>query len=144
MLPACYIITSSLRRESVAFCFYDNRPDIMQQYLTTAWRLISESSTIERTMLRPLHGLTPLLRSRPIVARYGPVIATAAYGHHPNRGNFANRSREELSAMGHRGGKKSGKARGTGGFHDMDPKKQVRSESCSSDRGDSQVLIQIA
>ncbi|KAJ5191516.1 uncharacterized protein N7498_010501, partial [Penicillium cinerascens] len=55
---------------------------------------------------------------------YGPVIATAAYGHHPNRGNFANRSREGLSAIGHRGGKKGGKARGTGGFHDMDPKKQ--------------------
>lgn len=31
--------------------------------------------------------------------------------------------------MGHRGGKKGGKARGTGGFHGMDPKKQVRFET---------------
>jgi hypothetical protein len=76
-------------------------------------------------MFRPLNGLTPLLRSRPIVAGYGARITTAAYGQHPNRGNFANRSREELSAMGHRGGKKGGKARGAGGFHDMDPKKRV-------------------
>ncbi|OQD72772.1 hypothetical protein PENDEC_c019G06800 [Penicillium decumbens] len=75
-------------------------------------------------MLRSLHGLTPSLRSKPIVVGYGPRIATAAYGNHPNRGNFANRSREEMSAIGYRGGKKGGKARGTGGFHDMDPKKQ--------------------
>ncbi|KAJ5342976.1 uncharacterized protein N7506_002800 [Penicillium brevicompactum] len=31
---------------------------------------------------------------------------------HPNPGNFANRSHDELSAMGHKGGKKGGKARG--------------------------------
>lgn len=30
--------------------------------------------------------------------------------------------------MGHRGGKKGGKARGVGGFHDMDPEKQVWQE----------------
>lgn len=46
--------------------------------------------------------------------------------HHPNPGNFANRSHEELSAIGHKGGKKGGKATGVGGFHDMDPEKQVR------------------
>ncbi|KAJ5345148.1 hypothetical protein N7452_003152 [Penicillium brevicompactum] len=33
---------------------------------------------------------------------------------HPNPGNFANRSHDELSAMGHKGGKKGGKARGGG------------------------------
>ncbi|KGO65332.1 hypothetical protein PITC_016000 [Penicillium italicum] len=45
--------------------------------------------------------------------------------HHPNPGNFANRSREELSKIGHKGGKKGGKATGVGGFHNMDPEKQV-------------------
>ena len=80
---------------------------------------------MERTMLRSLHGFTLLLRSKPFVARFGPRIATAAYGQHPNPGNFANRSPEELSAIGHRGGKKGGKARGTFGFQNMDPKKQV-------------------
>ncbi|OKP00959.1 hypothetical protein PENSUB_7540 [Penicillium subrubescens] len=29
-----------------------------------------------------------------------------------------------MSEIGHRGGKKGGKARGVGGFHDMDPEKQ--------------------
>ncbi|KAJ5134440.1 Conidiation-specific protein Con-10 [Penicillium atrosanguineum] len=75
-------------------------------------------------MLRPLHGFTLLLRSRPFVAKFGPGVATAAYIQHPNPGNFANRSQEELSAIGHQGGKKGGKARATGGFHNMDPKKQ--------------------
>lgn len=57
-------------------------------------------------------------------------VATAAHPHHPehhhhpNPGNFANRPRAELSEIGHRGGKKGGKSRGGGGFHDMDPKKQ--------------------
>ncbi|KAJ5518898.1 hypothetical protein N7453_001320 [Penicillium expansum] len=44
--------------------------------------------------------------------------------HHPNPGNFANRPREELSELGHKGGKKGGKATGVGGFHNMDPEKQ--------------------
>jgi hypothetical protein len=30
-----------------------------------------------------------------------------------------------MSEIGYRGGKKGGKARGVGGFHDMDPEKQV-------------------
>lgn len=46
--------------------------------------------------------------------------------HHPNPGNFSNRPREELSEIGHKGGKKGGKATGVGGFHNMDPEKQVR------------------
>ncbi|CAI7578273.1 unnamed protein product [Penicillium crustosum] len=44
--------------------------------------------------------------------------------HHPNPGNFSNRPREELSEIGHKGGKKGGKATGVGGFHNMDPEKQ--------------------
>jgi hypothetical protein len=60
----------------------------------------------------------------------GRSVATAAPSHaHPNPGNFANRSHDELSAMGQKGGKKGGKARGVGGFHNMDTKKQV---SCKS------------
>ncbi|KAJ5280250.1 hypothetical protein N7478_005622 [Penicillium angulare] len=51
-------------------------------------------------------------------------IATVAHRHHPNPGNFANRPREELEEIGYRGGKKGGKAKGSGGFHSMDPVKQ--------------------
>lgn len=74
-------------------------------------------------LLRPMHALR--LRH---VAFPNRSVATAAnqhHPHHPNPANFANRSKEELSAIGHRGGKKGGKARGVGGFHDMDPEKQV-------------------
>lgn len=45
---------------------------------------------------------------------------------HPNPGNFANRSKEEMTEIGRKGGQKGGRARGVGGFHDMDPDKQVR------------------
>ncbi|KAI9933314.1 hypothetical protein ASPWEDRAFT_30158 [Aspergillus wentii DTO 134E9] len=48
-------------------------------------------------------------------------LATAS---HPNPGNFANRPRAELSRIGRKGGRKGGKAKGVGGFHDMDPEKQ--------------------
>ncbi|KAJ5176793.1 uncharacterized protein N7482_002670 [Penicillium canariense] len=75
-------------------------------------------------MLRPLICLAPPLQSRQIAVWHRCGVATATHKHHPNPGNFANRPREELSAMGHRGGKKGGKARGVGGFHDMDPDKQ--------------------
>lgn len=76
-------------------------------------------------MFRSLHRRTPLLQPKPRVALVGRRVATAAHPHHPNPGNFSNRSREELASMGHRGGKKGGKTRGVGGFHDMDPEKQV-------------------
>lgn len=40
------------------------------------------------------------------------VATVPPQANHPNPGNFANRSHDELSAMGQRGGKKGGKARG--------------------------------
>lgn len=47
---------------------------------------------------------------------------------HPNPGNFANRSKEEMSEIGRKGGQKGGLAKGVGGFHNMDPDKQVRAD----------------
>ncbi|BDD58697.1 hypothetical protein MPDQ_004525 [Monascus purpureus] len=44
--------------------------------------------------------------------------------HHPNPGNFQNRSKEQMSSIGRKGGRKGGKARGVGGFKSMDPEKQ--------------------
>lgn len=44
---------------------------------------------------------------------------------HPNPGNFANRPKEELKEIGRKGGQRGGRATGVGGFHDMDPDKQV-------------------
>lgn len=44
---------------------------------------------------------------------------------HPNPGNFANRSKQRMSEIGRKGGRKGGKAKGVGGFHEMDPEKQV-------------------
>lgn len=81
-------------------------------------------------MLRSLHHWTASLRSKRAEAWSHRGIATPAPGSHPNAGNFANRPRQELSVMGRQGGKKGGKARGVGGFHEMDPEKQVwRSDS---------------
>lgn len=68
-----------------------------------------------------------LLRLEPAAIRSSSCrpIATVIHRHHPNPGNFANRPREELEEIGHRGGKNGGKAKGSGGFHSMDPVKQV-------------------
>jgi hypothetical protein len=53
----------------------------------------------------------------------------------PNPGNFANRPREEVKEIARKGGQKGGKiggrARGVGGFHDMDPAKQVSTDKNS-------------
>lgn len=50
---------------------------------------------------------------------------------HPNPGNFANRPKDELREIGKKGGQKGGRATGVGGFHNMDPGKQVSVEACS-------------
>ena len=76
-------------------------------------------------MLRPLHHLVASLRNKRAGLWQYRGIATPASGSHPNPGNFANRPRGELSEIGRKGGRKGGKARGLGGFHDMDPEKQV-------------------
>lgn len=49
---------------------------------------------------------------------------------HPNPGNFANRPKDELREIGKKGGQKGGRATGVGGFHNMDPGKQVSVEAC--------------
>ncbi|KAJ5562517.1 Conidiation-specific protein Con-10 [Penicillium sp. DV-2018c] len=81
---------------------------------------------VTRIMSRPLVRLLPASRSvnvglchRCSVATAPPTAAKSRC--HPNPGNFANRSHEEMSAIGHKGGKKGGKAKGVGGFHNMDP-----------------------
>ncbi|OOQ85562.1 Conidiation-specific protein 10 [Penicillium brasilianum] len=74
-------------------------------------------------MLYPALRVAPRLQSRRIAVWHRCGVATAT-PKHPNPGNFANRPREEMSEIGHRGGKKGGKVRGIGGFHDMDPEKQ--------------------
>ncbi|KAJ5874678.1 uncharacterized protein N7529_003108 [Penicillium soppii] len=83
--------------------------------------LISRSGVMSRPLLRLFSS-----------ARYTNLgwrnrgIATAPPPHaHPNPGNFANRPHDELVAIGHKGGKKGGKARG-GGFHGTNTEKQVR------------------
>jgi len=76
---------------------------------------------MQRFVLRP----TPLFRSSPDPFTVWTARRLATASHHPNPGNFANRPREQLSEAGRKGGKKGGKARGVGGFHDMDPEKQV-------------------
>ncbi|KAJ5576106.1 Conidiation-specific protein Con-10 [Penicillium sp. DV-2018c] len=72
---------------------------------------------VTRIMSRPLVRLLPASRSvnvglchRCSVATAPPTAAKSRC--HPNPGNFANRSHEEMSAIGHKGGKKGGKAKG--------------------------------
>ncbi|CAI7627124.1 unnamed protein product [Penicillium glandicola] len=80
-----------------------------------------------RIMSLPLLRLLPFARSVNVGLWHRCSVATVPppnRPHHPNPGNFANRSHEELSEIGHKGGKKGGKATGVGGFHDMDPEKQ--------------------
>lgn len=62
-----------------------------------------------------------LSRQAPI----GVIRNMSTPSNHPNPGNFANRPREEVSEIGRKGGSKGGKARGVGGFHNMDPEKQA-------------------
>ncbi|KAJ5104708.1 hypothetical protein NUU61_002055 [Penicillium alfredii] len=74
--------------------------------------------------MSPLLRLFPAFRPKHLGGWPRRGLAIVAHPHHPNPGNFANRPKEELSEIGHRGGKKGGKARGVGGFHEMDPEKQ--------------------
>lgn len=76
-------------------------------------------------MQRFLLRSTTLFRSSPNPSTALTACRFATATHHPNPGNFANRPKEQLSEAGRRGGKKGGKARGVGGFHNMDPEKQV-------------------
>lgn len=80
-------------------------------------------------MSRPLLRLLPSAQSVNVGLWHCRNVATVPPPNpqnHPNPGNFANRPREELSKIAHKGGKKGGKATGVGGFHSMDPEKQVR------------------
>ncbi|KAJ5230006.1 hypothetical protein N7489_010714 [Penicillium chrysogenum] len=80
-----------------------------------------------RFMSRPLFRLLPSGQSVNVGLWHRCSVATVPppeHPHHPNPGNFANRPREQLSEIGHKGGKKGGKATGVGGFHNMDPEKQ--------------------
>ncbi|KAJ5586138.1 hypothetical protein N7450_005925 [Penicillium hetheringtonii] len=72
-------------------------------------------------MLRFLHRMP---RTQRVINGYSHGVATAAPNRHPNPSNFANRPQEVLSEIGRRGGKRGGKAKGVGGFHNMDPEKQ--------------------
>lgn len=77
-----------------------------------------------QSMSRPLLGLLPSARSVNVGLLHRCSVATVPPPHHPqhhpNPGNFANRSHEELSAIGHKGGKKGGKATGARKSHGMD------------------------
>ncbi|CDM35837.1 hypothetical protein DTO013E5_5359 [Penicillium roqueforti] len=78
-----------------------------------------------RIMSRPLLRLLPSAQSVNVGLWHRCSVATASnHPHHPNPGNFSNRPKQELSEIGHKGGKKGGKATGVGGFHNMDSEKQ--------------------
>ncbi|KAJ5685111.1 hypothetical protein N7536_007730 [Penicillium majusculum] len=70
-----------------------------------------------RIMSRPLLRLLPSTQSVNVGLWHRCSFATAPPSNqpHPNPGNFANRPREELSEIAHKGGKKGGKATGVGG-----------------------------
>ncbi|EAW24255.1 KGG domain-containing protein [Aspergillus fischeri NRRL 181] len=78
---------------------------------------------MQRSLFRP-HLLSNRLGRSPSLWRTTAARVATRADHHPNPGNFANRPKEELSEIGRKGGRKGGRARGVGGFHDMDPEKQ--------------------
>ncbi|KAL1991939.1 hypothetical protein VTN49DRAFT_5247 [Thermomyces lanuginosus] len=74
-------------------------------------------------------SVIPALRTRLheaglAVRRWASTAASSRGPRHPNPGNFQNRPREEVQEIARKGGRKGGKAKGTGGFHNMDPNKQ--------------------
>lgn len=75
-------------------------------------------------MQRSMSRLTSLNLPRQIQTLNVRGMATPAHPN-PNPGNFANRPRHEVSEIGRKGGEKGGRARGVGGFHNMDPEKRV-------------------
>ncbi|EAW14719.1 KGG domain-containing protein [Aspergillus clavatus NRRL 1] len=75
-----------------------------------------------RVLFRP-HIVSSRLGRAPLWRSTTAGFATEPY-RHPNPGNFANRSKEEMSEIGRKGGRKGGQAKGVGGFHNMDPEKQ--------------------
>ncbi|GFF40518.1 conidiation-specific protein 10 [Aspergillus lentulus] len=77
---------------------------------------------MQRSLFRP--HLSNRLGRSPSLWRTTAATVTTRADPHPNPGNFANRPKEELSEIGRKGGRKGGRARGVGGFHDMDPEKQ--------------------
>lgn len=66
-----------------------------------------------------------LLRAAPIKHSATRNLRRLATETHPNPANFANRSKVEMAKIGRKGGRKGGKHKGVGGFHEMDPEKQV-------------------
>jgi general stress protein YciG len=82
-------------------------------------------------MLRFLRRLQPPAGSQRVVDGDCCGVATTAAGRHANPGNFDNRPRENISEIGHRGGKRSkrskrGEKARSGGFHsEMDSDQQV-------------------
>lgn len=110
-----------------------------KQHLLAKQRILLVSTSILSRMMSMINGTR--IMSRPLLRllsstqsvnvglwnRYSvTTVPPPNRPHHPNPGNFSNRPREELSEIGHKGGKKGGKATGVGGFHNMDPEKQVR------------------
>lgn len=78
-----------------------------------------------RILSRPLLQLLPATRAVNFGWCYRSVATAPPGANHPNPSNFANRSHEELSALGKKGGKKGGKARGKE-LHAPKTEKQVR------------------
>lgn len=71
-------------------------------------------------------SLNPLRTSSSLGFRDYATSTQTTRAAHSNPGNFANRSKEELREIGQKGGR----ATGVGGFHDMDPEKQVSVATC--------------
>lgn len=69
-----------------------------------------------------------LFRAMPLIYIHNPTAALTARrfatASHPNLGNFANRSKIQLSKAGRKRGRKGGEAP-AGSFQSMDPEKQV-------------------
>lgn len=78
-----------------------------------------------RILSRPILQLLLAARAVNVGWSNRSVATVPPDAKHPNPSNFANRSHEELSALGKKGGKKGGKARGKE-LHAAKTEKQVR------------------
>lgn len=129
-----YSVKKFLRIRKILYSFI--LPTMMNSLVIsrcrTSTHLLRSSSPIGSSfgsLLSPPPSIAPGAGRNTIWRRLAATITPPTKPQqHPNPGNFINRPKDEMRKIARKGGQKGGKARGVGGFHNMDPGKQVRTQ----------------